>query len=116
MTARSAALFSLKDFRHKHRTTYFERAELGQLLDLYSRKVAAGEWRDYAIDHREGVALFSVFRHTHESPAFTIVKRADSRSAGEFAVFRGRQRVHAGPTLAEVLAAVFRDRLSLVPA
>src|SRR5581483_7356817 len=28
----------------------FSRRELRRILDLYGRKVAAGEWRDYAID------------------------------------------------------------------
>ena len=28
----------------------FSRRELNRILDLYGRKVAAGEWRDYAID------------------------------------------------------------------
>ena len=35
----------------------FERGELDRILGLYGRKVAAGEWRDYAIDHRPGMAL-----------------------------------------------------------
>lgn len=115
MTPRSAALFYLRDFGPRRKAIYFNRSELGQLLDLYSRKVAAGEWRDYAIDHRDGFALFSVFRRTQESPAFTFVKRNDAaRNAGEFAVFRGRQTVHAGTSLGEVLAA-FQKRPSLVP-
>ena len=29
------------------------------------------DWRDYAIDHRDGQALFSIFRHTHESALYT---------------------------------------------
>ena len=57
-------------------TLYFTRSELNQLLGLYSRHVARGVWRDYAIDHRDGMALFSVFRHTHEAPAYSIVKTA----------------------------------------
>ena len=59
-----AASQRLSDAR---RTLYFTRSELNQLLGLYSRNVARGVWRDYAIDHRDGQALFSVFRHTHES-------------------------------------------------
>ena len=104
----------LGEHRQRSKTTYFERTELLQLLRLYSRKVASGEWRDYALDHREGVALFSVFRHTHESPAFTIVKRV-ARGSGEFAVFRGPQRLGGAPTLAEVLK-IFRAKPSLVTA
>ena len=28
----------------------FDRRELNRILGIYGRKVAAGEWRDYAID------------------------------------------------------------------
>ena len=37
----------------------FNREELSQILNVYGRKVASGEWRDYAIDTlaREGGVL-----------------------------------------------------------
>ncbi|MBX6366390.1 MAG: DUF2794 domain-containing protein [Rhodospirillales bacterium] len=110
MTPETARLVRLGDYRRHSKTTYFERAELLQLLRLYSRKVASGEWRDYAIDHREGVALFSVFRHSHESPLYTIVKHGP-----EFAVFRGRQRIGAAKSLSDLLD-IFRTKPSLVRA
>jgi len=37
----------------------FSRRELNRILDLYGRKVAAGEWRDYAIDFLKDRAVFS---------------------------------------------------------
>ena len=40
----------------------FSRHELDRILSLYGRKVAAGEWRDYAIDFLKDRAVFSVFR------------------------------------------------------
>jgi len=40
----------------------FDRTELSRLFGLYGRKVAAGEWRDYAIDFLKDRAVFSVFR------------------------------------------------------
>jgi hypothetical protein len=110
MTPETARLLRLGEYRQRNRTTYFERSELLQLLRLYSRKVASGEWRDYALDHREGVALFSVFRHTHEGPLYTIVKRGR-----EFAVFRGRQKLRVAPSLADLLE-IFRSKPSLVSA
>ena len=57
------------------RQLYFSRTELGQILAAYSARVAAGEWRDYALDHANGAALFSIFRHTHETPLFVIEKK-----------------------------------------
>ena len=53
---------------------FFDRPELDRLLRLYGRMVAAGEWRDYAIDHAGDRAVFSVFRRTSETPLFQIIK------------------------------------------
>jgi hypothetical protein len=52
----------------------FERRELDRLLDLYGRMVAAGEWRDYAIDFLRDRAVFSVFRRAAEVPLYRIEK------------------------------------------
>ncbi len=52
----------------------FDRKELTEILQVYGRKVAEGEWRDYAIDHRKDEAVFSIFRRTAEVPLYRIVK------------------------------------------
>ncbi len=56
------------------RPIHFSRAEINQLLSLYARRVAAGEWRDYAIDCRPGMAIFAAFRGTNQRPALTVQK------------------------------------------
>ncbi|WP_172297492.1 DUF2794 domain-containing protein [Pseudoruegeria sp. HB172150] len=53
----------------------FDRKELGIILGLYGRMVAAGEWRDYGISSLTEVAVFSVFRRTAERPLYRIEKR-----------------------------------------
>ena len=52
----------------------FHRTELDLLLRVYGRKVAEGEWRDYAIDFGRERATFSCFRRTSEMPQYRIVK------------------------------------------
>ncbi len=52
----------------------FDRRELNRILGLYGRKVAAGEWRDYAIDFLRDRAVFSVFRRSSEVPIYRIEK------------------------------------------
>ena len=52
----------------------FSRRELNRIFDLYGRKVAAGEWRDYAIDFLKDRAVFSVFRRASEVPIYRIEK------------------------------------------
>jgi hypothetical protein len=52
----------------------FERCELDQIFRIYGRMVAAGEWRDYAIDFLTDRAVFSAFRRSIERPLYTIEK------------------------------------------
>lgn len=52
----------------------FERRELDAILWLYGRMVAAGEWRDYAIEFARDKAVFAVFRRASEMPAYRIEK------------------------------------------
>jgi hypothetical protein len=65
----------------------FDRRELGVILTLYGRMVAAGEWRDYGISHLSDVAIFSIFRRTAEHPIYRIEKRPRLRERqGMYAV------------------------------
>ena len=65
----------------------FSRRELRRILDLYGRKVAAGEWRDYAIDFLRDRAVFSVFRRTSEVPLYRIEKNPKlARRQGAYSV------------------------------
>ena len=65
----------------------FNRRELNRILDLYGRKVAAGEWRDYAIDFLKDRAVFSVFRRSSEMPIYRIEKNPRlARRQGAYSV------------------------------
>ena len=65
----------------------FNRRELDRILDLYGRKVAAGEWRDYAIDFLKDRAVFSVFRRVSEVPIYRIEKNPKlARRQGAYSV------------------------------
>ena len=65
----------------------FSRRELSAILDVYGRQVAAGEWRDYAIDHGRETATFSVFRRSSEVPLYRIEKTPKlARKQGAYSV------------------------------
>jgi Protein of unknown function (DUF2794) len=65
----------------------FDRRELNRILGLYGRKVAAGEWRDYAIDFLRDRAVFSVFRRSSEVPIYRIEKNPRfARRQGAYSV------------------------------
>jgi len=82
------------------------------MLSVYSRRVADGEWRDYAIDNRDGRAIFSIFRRSFESPLFAIVKQPAEESP-EYALFAGPERLDSNHSLPDLLAA-FESRPRLI--
>ena len=86
----------------------FERRELRRILGLYGRKVAAGEWRDYAIDFLKDRAVFSVFRRACEVPIYRIEKNPKlARRQGAYSVISATgQIVRRGQELDRVLGAL----------
>ena len=69
-----------------HQVT-FDRRELNRIFGLYGRMVAAGEWRDYAIDFLRDRAVFSVFRRSSEVPIYRIEKNPKlERRQGAYSV------------------------------
>ncbi len=105
-------LYRFAEYRSTPRRVFFDRAELNQLLSLYSRNVAAGEWRDYTIDQVGGTAIFSVFRHTHDAPLFSIAKQRSHKGI-EYVIFSGREKIKRSKSLIEALK-VFRKHLRVV--
>lgn len=95
----------------------FNRRELDMILRIYGTMVAAGEWRDYAIDHLRDRAVFSVFRRTSEVPLFQVIKTpALAQRQGAFSVVAaGGQILKRGHELQRVLT-VFDKSLKLVRA
>ena len=94
----------------------FDRRELDRIFGLYGRKVAAGEWRDYAIDFLKDRAVFSVFRRSCEVPLYRIEKNPRlARRQGAYSVISATGLiVRRGHELDRVLRAIDRSSLSLV--
>ncbi len=104
-----AALFSEKAARDMSPARVpqvtFDRLELNRILTVYGRMVAAGEWRDYALDFLDEVAVFSIFRRAAEFPLFRIEKRPRLRARqGQYSVIAaGGVILKRGHELAQVL-------------
>jgi hypothetical protein len=86
----------------------FDRRELNRIFSLYGRKVAAGEWRDYAIDFLKDRAVFSVFRRASEVPIYRIEKSPKlARRQGAYSVISATGLiVRRGHELDRVLHAI----------
>ena len=96
--------------------TVFDRSELARILDVYGRMVAAGHWRDYAIEMTDDVAIFLAFRRATERPEIRVEKRPGLRLrqgmwslVGEAGIVLKR-----GHTLGLVLAPLERRFMKLV--
>jgi hypothetical protein len=96
----------------------FNRTELNAILRVYGRKVAEGEWRDYAIDHLDDRAVFSIFRRCSEVPMYRVEKvPALARAQGAYRIVAATGMIlKRGQELANVLRFLDKPRLKLVTA
>ena len=93
----------------------FTREELARILGLYGQFVAAGEWRDYAVDHLRDAAIFSIFRRSAETPLYRVEKRpAHASRQGAYSVVSMTGVIlKRGHDLSQVLRVFDRQRLRL---
>jgi len=93
----------------------FSRRELDQILSIYGRQVAAGAWRDYAVDMLKDRAVFSIFRRSSETPLYRIVKTPKlARKQGTYSVIAATGLImRRGHDLGRVLR-VLERKLRLV--
>ena len=94
----------------------FNREELRAILNLYGRKVAAGEWRDYAMDFTRERAVFSVFRRAAETPLYRIEKEPKlALRQGAFSVSNAAGLImKRGHELVRVLRVLDKDRFKVL--
>lgn len=93
----------------------FDRHELSEILKIYGRMVAAGEWRDYAIDHLPDRAVFSIFRRSSEMPLYRVEKNPKlARKQGAYSVIAQTGMIlKRGGELARVLRVIDKSWLSV---
>jgi hypothetical protein len=93
----------------------FTRRELSLILNVYGRMVAAGKWRDYAIDHQRDRAVFSIFRGSSENPLYRVEKaRGDGKQPGYSVVCMDGRILQRGRDLQQVLRVLERKLIRLV--
>ena len=70
VTLETILLFGFKNF------ISFSKIELTSILNLYSKQVSRGIWKDYALDSLFDNAVFSVYKHTQDKPMYQIIKNS----------------------------------------
>ncbi len=106
-----AKLIRLNRNRNAKHDVFFSKRELGQILSAYSLGVIKGDWRDYAIDRQGHMAMFSIFRNTHEHPIYSFVKTVPpDRPEPIFVLTRGQKTLLSSRSLSKVI-----DRFETLP-
>ena len=85
---------------------FFSKFELTKILNLYSKQVSKGIWRDYALDSKVDTAIFSIYRHSHDSPLYQIIKKSQKgfRNKPEFYIKSEVQIINKSNELLTILS------------
>ena len=114
---RSSVVVDLREYRNSKDPVpvTFHRRELDAILRIYGRMVGEGEWRDYAIDHTQEKAVFSIFKRSGETPLFRVEKNPKlAARQGAYSVLNAHGTIlKRGQELAQVLK-VFDKALKLI--
>lgn len=93
---------------------FFSKIELSSILNLYSKQVSNGNWKDYALDSKIDNAIFSIYRHTQDKPMFQIIKNSQKgfRNKPSFYIKKGEEIISKSKNLFTILSN-FEKKLSI---
>ena len=93
---------------------FFSKFELTSILNLYSKQVSKGYWKDYALDSKIDNAIFSIYRHSHDKPMYQIIKNSQKgfRNKPSFYIKKGEQVISKSNSLFTILLN-FEKKLSI---
>ena len=87
-------------------TIFFSKLEFTLILNLYSKQVSLGSWRDYAIDSKSDVVVFSIYRHTHDKPMYQFLKTSKKgyRNNPDFFIKDSNKIIFKGKVIEQMLS------------
>ena len=93
---------------------FFSKIELTSILNLYSKQVSKGYWRDYALDSKIDNAIFSIYRYSQEIPLYQIIKNSQKgfRNKPSFCIKKGEEIISKSKSLFTILSN-FEKKLSI---
>ena len=62
---------------------FFIRKELKTILNLYAKKVSAGDWKDYGLSINKREITFDVYQRASEKPIYRISKNLSPKNKAE---------------------------------
>ena len=93
---------------------FFSKIELTSILNLYSKQVSKGAWKDYALDSKIDNAIFSIYRHAQDKPMYQIIKKSiiGFRNKPTFYIKKGEEIISKSSNL-NIILSNFEKKLSI---
>ncbi len=93
---------------------YFSKDELSKILNMYSKGVARGEWKDYAIGFNKNNAFFYVFKHSLAGPEFTLNKSFEKKRRKIFYYLKLKCLNKKFENLDTLISSLNRNRIQII--
>ncbi len=103
------------DIKHNNKNfIFFSKFELTSILNLYSKQVSKGFWKDYALDSKANTAIFSIYKHSHDRPIYQIIKKSlkGFRNMPDFFITKNMEIINKSSEISSILSK-FEKKLSI---
>ena len=93
---------------------FFSKYELTSILNLYSKQVSKGFWKDYALDSSINTAIFSIYKHSQDKPIYQIIKKSIKgfRNMPDFSITKDNEIINKSSEISVILSK-FEKKLSI---
>ena len=93
---------------------FFSKYELTSILNLYSKQVSKGFWKDYALDSEANAAIFSIYKHSQDKPIYQIIKKSIKgfRNMPDFFITKDKEIINKSREISIILSK-FEKKLSI---
>ncbi len=96
----------------KSKIIRFKKEEIHQIMELYSKKITIGEWKDYSISFQNTCATFSIHRSFKLGPCLEIKKNFKKESI--FTVSSQNNIIASSKSLRKIISHLKKPYLKLV--
>ncbi len=90
----------------------FKKEEINQIMELYSKKISIGEWKDYSITFQKTYAVFSIHRSFKLGPCLEIKKKFKKGSI--YTVSSQNSVIATSKSLGKIISHLKKPYLKLV--
>ena len=95
---------------------FFNKKELGEILNLYGFMVSMGEWKDYAIFINKNIVGFNIYRKATENPLYQIIKNLKVKKINQKYSIKNQEGsiLKSSSQLKSILEVISKKKIKLV--